>query len=63
MSQKMQCKENPLTGDWLCWIPDTTQAYYCKTQSSAKTFCDKINKAFEKGELKIVNGKVIHKPQ
>ena len=52
-------KQNPLTGDWLCYIPDTSQAYYCPTEKKAKDFCDKINKAFAKGELKIIEGRVI----
>lgn len=44
-------KENPLTSNWLCWIPNTSQAYYCPKKKSAKEFCDKVNLAFEKGEL------------
>jgi hypothetical protein len=52
MKEVMLHKENPLTGDWLCWIPDTTQAYYYPTKKKAKEFCDKVNNAFEKGELK-----------
>jgi len=45
-------EKNPLTGDWLCWIPDTPHAYYCSTKKNAKKFCDTINKSFEFGELK-----------
>lgn len=48
----MLYKENPITSDWLCWIPDTPQAYYCSTKKKAKEFCDKVNKAFDVGELK-----------
>ena len=52
-------KENPLIGDWLCWIPDTPQAYYLPTKKKAKEFCDKVNKAFEIGELKFDDGRVV----
>jgi hypothetical protein len=52
MKEVMLHKENPLTGDWLCWIPNTPQAYYCSTKKKAKEFCDKVNKAFAAGELK-----------
>ena len=57
--QFMQMKQNPLTGDWLCWIPETSQAYYYEGELSARKFVEKVNAAFVKGELKIVNGKVI----
>ena len=56
MKEIMLHEQNPLTGDWLCWIPDTAQAYYYSTKKTAKVFCDKINKAFEVGKLKIDNG-------
>ena len=52
-------KQNPLTNDWLCWIPNTAQAYYYKNKRSAYKFVTKVNNAFEKGELKIKNGQVI----
>ena len=55
----MICKENPLTGDWLCLIPGTTQAYYTSPEGVAKEFCKRVNVAFEKGELKLVDGEVI----
>ena len=45
-------KKNPLSGDWLCWIPGTPQAYYCQTKKEAKEFCDNVNNAFKKGELR-----------
>jgi len=51
MKEVMLHKKNPLTGDWLCWIPSTPQAYYYSTKKKAKVFCDKVNKAFEDGEL------------
>lgn len=44
-------KQNPLTGDWLCFIPGTPHAYYYATKKSAKDFCGKVNRAFEKGEI------------
>lgn len=52
MKEVMLHKENPLTGDWLCWIPDTPQAYYYSSKKKAKEFCDKVNKAIDVGELK-----------
>lgn len=51
MKEIMLHKKNPLTGDWLCWIPKTAHAYYYSTKKSAKEFCDKVNKAFERKEL------------
>lgn len=56
ITQIMQHKQNPLTGDWLCWIPETPQAYYYATKKSAERFCNKVNTAFSKGELIIKNG-------
>ena len=52
MKEVMLHKENPLNGNWLCWIPDTSQAYYYSTKKKAKEFCDKVNKAFDDEELK-----------
>ena len=48
----MRHKQNPLTNDWLCWIPNTSHAYYYSTEKGAKDFCNKVNNAFHKGELK-----------
>ena len=49
----MKYEENKLGKNWLCWIPSTSQAYYCPTKKKAKGFCDRVNKAFALGELKI----------
>jgi len=59
MKEIMLHQENPLSGDWLCWIPRTVQAYYYPTKRQAKKFCDNVNQAFERGELKLVGDKVI----
>ena len=54
-------KKNNLTNDWLCWIPGTSHAYYYSTKKNAKEFCDKVNLAFEKGELSFGgDGKLIY---
>ena len=56
---RMIYEQNPLTGDWLCWIPSTAQAYYVPKKSKAIKFCNKVNEAFDKGELEInEDGKV-----
>ena len=52
-------KQNTLTNEWLCWIPNTAQAYYYKNKKLAKRFVDNVNNAFKNGELKIKNGSVI----
>ena len=53
-------KQNPLTNDWLCWIPDTPVGYYYSTKKKAKEFCVAVNKAFENGELIIdENGRLV----
>lgn len=54
----MKCEKNPLTGDWLCWIPNTPQAYYYSTEKQAMLFVIAVNRAFERGELIIKNGNV-----
>lgn len=58
MEQIMKYEQNPLNNNWLCWIPDTPQAYYCNTKTQAVKFCDNVNTAFKNGALKIINGKV-----
>jgi hypothetical protein len=55
MKEIMLLEQNPLTGDWLCWIPDTAHAYYYSTEQSAKEFCDKVNRGFEAGIITIDN--------
>ena len=55
----MNYKQNPSTGDWLCWIPGTSQAYYVKSKKQAKKFCNNVNEAFQSGKLIIENGKVV----
>lgn len=52
-------ERNPLNGSYLCWIPGTAQGYYYSSKKIAKAFCDEVNKAFETGRLKLVDGKVI----
>ncbi len=59
MEKIMLYKANPLTNNWLCWIPNTSQAYYYPTKQSAERFCNKVNQAFEKGELRLDNGRVV----
>jgi hypothetical protein len=51
MKEVMIYKQNVLTGDWLCFIPETPHAYYYSTKQSAKEFCDKVNEAFEQKKL------------
>lgn len=36
-------EKNPLSGEWLCWIPNTGWAWYLKTQKEAEKFCKEIN--------------------
>lgn len=56
----MKHEQNPLNNNWLCWIPNTPQAYYCSTKKAAKDFCDQVNEAFAKGELTFNDqGKVV----
>jgi len=50
---KMEMKKNPLTGDWLCWIEGTSQAYYYKGKRSAEKFVRNVNKGIENGEILI----------
>ena len=52
-SKTMLYKQNPLTGDWLCYIPNTPQAYYYSSKKKAAMFCDKINAMFDSGKLKL----------
>lgn len=59
MKEVMIMKQNPLTGDWLCYIPEVPmQAYYYGTKRSAQKFIGKVNEAFERGELEIVDGEL-----
>lgn len=55
----MLMKQNPLTGEWLCWIPDTAQAYYCSTKGGAEKFCAQANADFASGKLSVVGGKLV----
>ena len=52
MKEVILYKQNPLTGDWLCWIPNNSYACYYPTKRMAKKFCDKFNKAFDIGKIK-----------
>jgi hypothetical protein len=52
MEQIMLYKQNPLNNSWLCYIPNTPQAYYYPSKKVAKSFCDRVNKAFADGRLK-----------
>lgn len=54
--QIMVCKQNPLTGNWLCHIPNTSQAYYCERKTDATKFCTKVNIGFFRGEISLING-------
>jgi len=51
MKEMMIYKQNPLTGDWLCYIPGTAQAYIYENKRGAKKFCSNVNHAFERGDL------------
>jgi hypothetical protein len=53
MKEIMLKKKNPLTGDWLCWIPKTSIAYYLRGEKTSQKFCNEINKGFEEGKIKI----------
>jgi hypothetical protein len=55
----MKYEQNPLTNDWLCWIPNTSQAYYCKSKKEAAKFCEDVNKAIENKVYAIINGKLV----
>ena len=44
-------EQNPDTKNWLCHIHSTPQAYYYERKKDAEKFCNKVNEAFEKGEL------------
>jgi hypothetical protein len=57
--ETMLFKQNKLTGDWLCYIPGTSQAYYVPTKKHAAKFCANVNNAFNSGELKIIEGEVV----
>ena len=62
MKEIMLYKQNPDTKDWLCWIPNSSQAYYYRFKKDAKKFCEKINKLFADGTLCFdENGNVIVK--
>jgi len=51
MKNVMLIEQNPETRDWLCWIPNTPQAYYYGNKKTALKFVNKVNKAFDKGDL------------
>jgi hypothetical protein len=59
MDTIMKYDKNPLTGNWLCWIPDTGHAYYYSTEKQAITFCNNVNNAFKTGVLKFEGGKIV----
>lgn len=48
---KMQMKQNPLTGDWLCWIEGTSHAYYCDSKAAARRVLAKVNADLKSGKL------------
>lgn len=54
----MKIEKSPITGDWLCWIPGTGQAYMEKKKKNAEKFAKKVNEALANGELVIINGHV-----
>jgi hypothetical protein len=56
----MTMKQNPLTGDWMCSVEGVpSQTYFIPNKGAAKRFIAKVNKAFECGELQIINGRVV----
>lgn len=59
LKMKMIIKKNPLSGDWLCWIPGTALGYYFATKKQAKMFRDKINSAFDDGKITLLDGRII----
>ena len=59
MKDIMIYKENNLGGNFLCYIPQTPQAYYVNTKKQAIEFCNKINSKFKNGSLKLENGKIV----
>jgi hypothetical protein len=49
---QMTMKKNPLSGDWLCMIPEyPSQAYYYEDKRSARRFITAVNDALDSGEL------------
>lgn len=58
---KMIMKQNPLTGDWLCSIPNTDQAYYAHSKTNAKKFCATVNDNLDKGLVLVRDGHLVAK--
>ena len=47
---RMIYEQNPLTGDWLCWIPSTAQAYYVPKKNPKRlNFVIKLMKPLIRG--------------
>jgi len=62
METVMIMEQNPLGNkDWLCYIPGTNQAYYWPTKKTAKSFVEKVNKAFDEGKYRIEGTKIVKK--
>ena len=59
MKEIMLKKKNPLTGDWLCWIPKTPVAFYLKGEKTSTKFCNEVNKGLDEGKLKIDDGRLV----
>ena len=61
MTEIMMKKKNHLTGDWLCWIPKTSIAFYLRGEKTSQKFCNEINKGLVEGKFKIDDGRLIKK--
>lgn len=57
----IEIKENPLTGDFLVYFPDTAYAWYLPTNRNALEFKAALCNAFRDGRLEIVDGKIVNK--
>jgi hypothetical protein len=45
--------QNPETGDWLCYIPNTGYGWYIKGKKKAIEFCREFNNKFNNGVIRI----------
>ena len=52
-------KYNEIGKNYLCYIPQTSQAYYVKSKKDAEKFCKKVNLAINNGFYSIIDGKLI----
>jgi phage pi2 protein 07 len=45
--------QNPETGDWLCYIPNTGYAWYIKGKNKATEFCKEFNDKFNNNVIRL----------